>query len=212
MSQNISLWGASYSNVPSVTLPKTGGGSATFTDVTDTTATASDVASGKYFYTAAGTKTQGTGTSGGGLEYETGTWTPSANVANTTISLSNTHTVAPFFYMITDAEGEYFNPGVNRCLNVTYFNNAQVFGAPFYVGSGASPIYGQVAYAASNNSSLSRSALSLTSPYTDSGASSTSYPRHWATETTIRAYTNNSSRYWIAGKTYKWVAVWTPTT
>lgn len=65
MSQNISLWGASYSNVPSVTLPKTGGGSATFTDVADTTATASDVASGKYFYTAAGTKTQGTGTSGG---------------------------------------------------------------------------------------------------------------------------------------------------
>lgn len=65
MSQNISLWGASYSNVPSVTLPKTGGGTASFTDVTDTTATASDVASGKYFYTAAGAKTQGTGTSGG---------------------------------------------------------------------------------------------------------------------------------------------------
>ena len=65
MSQNISLWGASYSNVPSVTLPKTGGGTASFTDVTDTTATASDVASGKYFYTAAGVKTQGTSTSGG---------------------------------------------------------------------------------------------------------------------------------------------------
>lgn len=59
MSQNISLWGASYSNVPSVTLPKTGGGTASFTDVTDTTATASDVASGKYFYTAAGAKVQG---------------------------------------------------------------------------------------------------------------------------------------------------------
>lgn len=65
MSQNISLWGASYSSVPSVTLPKTGGGTASFTDVTDTTATASDVASGKYFYTAAGVKTQGTSTSGG---------------------------------------------------------------------------------------------------------------------------------------------------
>ncbi len=65
MSQNVSLWGATYSNVPAIDVPKSGGGTATFTDVTDTTATASDVASGKYFYTAAGVKTQGTSTSGG---------------------------------------------------------------------------------------------------------------------------------------------------
>lgn len=66
MSQNITLWGASYSAVPSVTLPKTGGGTASFTDVTDTTAAASDVASGKYFYTSSGVRTQGTNSGGGG--------------------------------------------------------------------------------------------------------------------------------------------------
>lgn len=67
MSQNIGpLQGAYYSNVPAVTLPKQGGGSATFTDVTDTTAAASDVASGKYFYTAAGVRTAGTNSGGGG--------------------------------------------------------------------------------------------------------------------------------------------------
>ena len=66
MAQNITLLGASYSDVPAVTLPKTGGGTATFTDVTDTTAAASDVASGKYFYTAAGVRTQGTSSGGGG--------------------------------------------------------------------------------------------------------------------------------------------------
>lgn len=59
MSQNITLWGASYSGVPSVTLPKTGGGTASFTDVSDTTATASSVLSGSYFYTSAGSRTQG---------------------------------------------------------------------------------------------------------------------------------------------------------
>lgn len=66
MSQNITLLGASYTDVPSVELPKTGGGTASFTDVTDTTASASDVASGKYFYTAAGVRTEGTGSGGGG--------------------------------------------------------------------------------------------------------------------------------------------------
>ena len=66
MAQNITLLGASYSAVPAVTLPKTGGGTASFTDVTDTTAAASDVASGKYFYTAAGVRTQGTSSGGGG--------------------------------------------------------------------------------------------------------------------------------------------------
>ena len=66
MAQNITLMGASYSDVPAVTLPKTGGGTASFTDVTDTTAAASDVASGKYFYTSAGVRTQGTASGGGG--------------------------------------------------------------------------------------------------------------------------------------------------
>lgn len=67
MAQNITLLGASYSAVPAVTLPKTGGGTASFTDVSDTTATAADVASGTYFYTAAGEYTEGTA-SGGGVE------------------------------------------------------------------------------------------------------------------------------------------------
>lgn len=66
MAQNVTVQGASFSAVPGVTLPKTGGGSATFYDVSDTTAAASDVATGKYFYTAAGVRTQGTNSGGGG--------------------------------------------------------------------------------------------------------------------------------------------------
>ena len=66
MSQNVSLWGAVYSAVPSLTVPKQGGGTASFTDVTPTTATASDVASGKIFFTSAGVQTTGTNSGGGG--------------------------------------------------------------------------------------------------------------------------------------------------
>ena len=85
MAQNITLLGASYSNVPSVILPKTGGGTASFTDVSDTTAAASDVASGKYFYTASGVRTEGTSSGGGGniqaLSVTTnGTYTASGGV------------------------------------------------------------------------------------------------------------------------------------
>ena len=58
--------GASYSDVPAVVLPQTGGGTARFDDASVTTATASDVAEGKVFLAADGTITTGTGTGGGG--------------------------------------------------------------------------------------------------------------------------------------------------
>lgn len=87
MAQNITLLGASYSDVPAVTLPKTGGGTATFTDVTDTTAAAADVASGKYFYTAAGVRTQGTNSGGGGSS----NWTL---IASGTLTVNTTSTSA----------------------------------------------------------------------------------------------------------------------
>lgn len=66
MAKNISLMGASYTDVPAVTLPQTGGGTARFDDASVTTATASDVAQGKVFLASDGTITTGTATGGGG--------------------------------------------------------------------------------------------------------------------------------------------------
>ena len=59
---NIDIAGAQYTDVPAIDVPKHAGGTARFTEVSDTTATASDVMSGSYFYTAAGVRTQGTAT------------------------------------------------------------------------------------------------------------------------------------------------------
>ena len=50
MAQNITLLGASYPDVPTVTLPKTGGGTASFDDTTDADATAADISTGKTAY------------------------------------------------------------------------------------------------------------------------------------------------------------------
>lgn len=85
MSQNITLLGASYSGVPSVVLPKTGGGTASFVDVTDTTAAAADVASGKLFHAADGTLTTGTASGGGGSN-----WTLIKSETLTNVSTTST--------------------------------------------------------------------------------------------------------------------------
>ncbi len=86
MAQNITLLGANYSAVPGVQLPKTGGGTALFTDVTPTTAAAADVASGKIFFDSSGTQQTGTASGGGSVSVDTKT----ATASNYPVSLSFT--------------------------------------------------------------------------------------------------------------------------
>ena len=134
MAQNVSLWGADYSNVPALQVPKTGGGTALFTDVSDTTAAASDVASGKYFYTAAGTRTQGTASGGGGsVQYDTKTAT--ASNYPTSLSFSSMKGQPKFFAVRLNAQ-------VSSSGSTTYYyivdiisNGSTTHGNCFRIGS-----------------------------------------------------------------------------
>lgn len=65
MPKSVTLWGATYSNVPALEVPS-GNGTALFTDVSPTTATVSDVAQGKIFFDASGNQQTGTASTGGG--------------------------------------------------------------------------------------------------------------------------------------------------
>ena len=68
MAQNVTIAGASYLGVPSIEMPKTGGGTAVFVDTSDANAAAGDITKGKTAYVG-GTKITGTleaSSSGGG--------------------------------------------------------------------------------------------------------------------------------------------------
>jgi len=112
VSQSITLWGASYTQVPGIDLPKTGGGTARFTDVTDTTATAADVSNTKYFYTSSGVRTQGTNSGGGGTDRlvllsttslgSLSTSSTSATNTNKTVSLASSTGFTNYDVLIVD--------------------------------------------------------------------------------------------------------------
>lgn len=90
MAHDVTLMGATYPAVPAILVPS-GQGTARYTDVTDTTATAADVLAGKVFHTADGTLTAGTG-SGGSATIE-GTYDSTAQ----SLALSTDGTIASWW-------------------------------------------------------------------------------------------------------------------
>lgn len=138
MAQNVTIAGRSYSAVPSVQIPKTGGGTATFTDVTDTTALASDVASGKYFYTSAGVRTQGTSSGGGGESKNAQVVQSTSRVASTSyvkacgdITVAKTGTYNVYWSCFrsttsgTSGSQLYINGSAYGSANTTFSNHIQ---------------------------------------------------------------------------------------
>ena len=185
MSQNITLMGASYSAVPEVDLPKTGGGTASFFDVSDTTASASDVASSKYFYTAAGVRTQGTSSGGGGASnIVQGTFTTGATRAGTgTVSLAYTGTGYPIAAFVYIKNGAY-NNGTGG--NTDWYNSLNRYDCGFYsmvkARTNEAPTYatsGQVNYG------------TVTAIYKNSTTTATTYTR--TSTMTANTYTSSST-------------------
>ena len=209
----------SVSVTPSVTNSEgyISGGTKTGTAVS---VSASELVSGSETKTANGTYDVTTlaqlivNVSGGGssgLEYETGTWTPESDTASEWISFSKAHTTPPFFYAIWDATDTYDSTNYTNQCNV-FFQADHFFGSGIKITS-TTTRYG---YMGGWYRNTSATGFSNFSSYTQSAWTSTGttqyYPAYWVSTTGIRANQNSTSRYWRANRTYKWLAIWAPTT
>lgn len=145
MAQNITLMGAAYADVPAITVPKTGGGTARFDDASVTTAVESDVAAGKIFLLADGTIGTGSNEGGGSVTWET------LYSGNATIVSSSPNYIAINNFPETINEGETWRitwdgtpytctPVYNSQISGCYIGNANIVdsgstdtGEPFWV-------------------------------------------------------------------------------
>lgn len=132
MAQNITLMGASYSNVPAVTLPKTGGGTARFDDASVTTATASDVASGKIFLASNGTITTGTNSGGGGssknaqtVQGTTRTTSSSLTAIGAEMTVSKTGTYDVYWSAFRSSTSSQYTFATKLYINGTGYGSEQ---------------------------------------------------------------------------------------
>lgn len=94
MAQNVIINGVTYSNVPEVDIPKSGGGTAKFYDTASADAAAGDILTGKKAYGSTGEVTgsmANNGSTSGTISTKAGTVTiPAGYTSGGTVSISST--------------------------------------------------------------------------------------------------------------------------
>lgn len=152
-------------------------------------------------------------TSPGSLVCETGTYTPTSDIAQPTISFANTHTLPPMFIMFEDTSSTTYASDAPANTGIWWtFNDWYRMTGTGTASSSTATQYGRVQYGyrSTAGGTVASGGTVLTYNSDNTTSSSTAYPRYWATPTGFRPYTGSASRYWRAGHTYKWTAVWKP--
>ena len=197
---NITLLGATYNGVKGVTLPKSGGGTATFPWVEGSE---TKTANGTYDVTnLAQIIVNVAGGGGSGLVYETGIYKPTADIARPTISFANTHQTAPFAVLIVDISNTTTSSNSNLVWGILSWYNA--FGSTYV--SGSYNYYSRTMHIYRTSSSTTAGGYSQ-STLTGSGTSAVEYNM---TASAFYPYSGSASRYWRKNVSYQWIAVWKP--
>ena len=132
---------------------------------------------------------------GGGLEYETGTYT-AASDGNPSISFSGSHNSAPIFVMFVDSTGEAQTTSNRGTVCVLGNIGAVVSGGVPYSGGTADGVYA----ALYRGSSTDTGSGGIRSPISNNLTASGFTP-----------YFGSGTRTCQSGRTYKWIAIWAPT-
>ena len=150
------------------------------------------------------------GGGGGGLVYETGTYTPREDLARPTISFANTHSEAPVLVLLSDQTGTA-SSATNSNHNFCYCDFYKLWGHGIpYSSSGFRYAIAYFSYRGTSTSSVTTASVVCSQNSDSTSASGTSYPRYWVSPTGFHPYSNSTSRYWRTGRTFKWIAVWKP--
>lgn len=146
----------------------------------------------------------------GGVESETGEYEPEADETSIIINFANEHDTTPAFIVFADAE----DTGATSTLTNLMFIYADIYkllGASVVLSSSTRSTSGgtilSFQYRASGDSATGAVYIP-TFGQEEPRDDNTIYSRYWVTEEGFKASTNNASRYWRAGRTYKWIAIW----
>ena len=129
-----------------------------------------------------------------------------------TILFVKQHTKAPLFWVVYD-DGENATAVAQSMIMETYIDNGQLSpaGMPANVST-AERRYGAVARSHLTASSNTSNAILMAFPSTDThnNTDTSSHPRYWCDETSIKLHSYTDSQFFRTGRTYKWFAAWLP--
>ena len=178
---------------------------ATIIDLTGDDVTAADVLSGVLFHLPSGE--QGTGTlvpPSGGLEYESGTWSPTSNTTKGTINFTNTHTSPPTVVAVWDTASSLYSGGYTLTSwgGIDMTKLAGLTDTSRLVHAFTRHMY------STNSSSVSTGSFDITYGGWSSTSSSNNYWRYFADENAMYPYAATNV-YMRTKRTYNWYAIWT---
>ena len=175
----------------------------------DTVTDASHILEGYVGHLADGTQVTGTGQGGSsGLEFETGTWSPSEDTSGERVMFANQHSEAPVFIHLVDATGTA-NTTTNTNMAFVWFDYYKLYGTGLpWSSSGWRYAWATYIYRASSTTALTQGATHCAYNSDNSGNTSINHPRFWTDEQGFSPNSASTSRYWRAGRTYKWYAIW----
>ena len=142
---------------------------------------------------------------GGGLEYETGSYTPTSDINRPTISFTNSHTGRPFSVVLWDTTGTAPASNSSQAWSISSWYDIS---GDTITGTSTGVVYYarvQFLYWSTSTGSNGANISALT------GGSNNCFD-YYISSSWFQPYGGSTSRYWRAGRTYKWIAIWAPST